>query len=241
VSYHPRTEWVDVRYPVYGPPIEWSHIDTAVIHYTADDVVPDGTRPDVVAGYLRAIQKSYTINRGYSIGYLFAVDQQGGVWQLRGWEYKSAANAGHNDHTFPILMLTSGVERASSAAVHATQQLIADAQAVTHRTLSIVGHGDLVGAATACPGVGLRVQLKAGVFTPQPDPPPDEEDDVKPVITTWEGETDQILVAYDPDAGVYRWRGAIDGDRMVAAGIAVRGAAPLTQAQKNHPTFVRVG
>jgi hypothetical protein len=240
VSYHPRTEWVDVRYPVYGPPIEWSHIDTAVIHYTADDVVPDGSRPDVVAGYLRAIQKSYTINRGYSIGYLFAVDQHGGVWQLRGWEYKSAANAGHNDHTFPILMLTSGVDRASSAAVHAVQQLIADAQQVTHRTLSIIGHGDLHGAATACPGVGLRVQLKAGVFTPQPDDPQFEEDDM-PLIFQWEGEPWDCIGAWDPATGTFPWRGCPDASKVLASGMAKRAAGPFPASSKDDPMYQRVG
>jgi hypothetical protein len=240
-TYHPRSTWVDPRYPVKGPAVEWAKVDTAVIHYTADDDVPNGDVPAAVAAYLRNIQYSYVTNRGYSIGYLFAVDQTGAVWQLRGWEFKSAANAGHNDHTFPILMLVDGNDRATWEAIVAVRWLIGDAQKLAERALTIVGHGDI--GATACPGVGLRVQVKAGVFTPAPEPAPlpVEEDDVKPVVTTWEGEGDEIVVFSDPSNGTFKWRGAVNGGAMVAAGIAVRGGAPLTQAQKAHPTFIRVG
>ena len=171
-------------YPVTGPPAVWADIDTAVIHYTADDVVPDGTDPGRVAKYLANIQTAYAKpttqgGRGYSIGYMWAVDQTGAAWQLRGWEYKSAANAGHNGHTLPILMLVDGAAPATPAAVRTTQAIIADGQARAGRPFAVTGHGQLSGASTTCPGVGLRAQVTAGAFTPAPTPEPEDDPDME--------------------------------------------------------------
>jgi N-acetylmuramoyl-L-alanine amidase len=186
VTYHPRSDWVDPAYPVTGPAADWSKIDTAVIHYTAAANVPDGDRPDEVATYLRAIQRDYVTNRGYSIGYLFAVDQHGHQWQLRGWEFRSAANTGHNEHTLPILVLVDGSAPASPLAVEAVRQLIAEGQRRSYRAYAIVGHGQI--GSTACPGIGLQAQVAAGVFTPvvEPDPvPPPTEDDDAMIALDW--------------------------------------------------------
>jgi hypothetical protein len=166
---------------VTGSVADWSKIDTVVIHYTAAADVPDGDRPDEVAAYLRAIQQDYVTNpnRGYSIGYMFAVDQHGGQWQLRGWEYRSAANNGHNDHTMPILCLVDGDRAATAVAVDAVRRLVAEGARRAGRELAIVGHGDI--GATSCPGVGLAAQVRAGVFTPvtEPDPVPPTSEDVQ--------------------------------------------------------------
>jgi hypothetical protein len=181
---HPRSSWVDPRYPVTGPATNWTRIDTVVIHYTAADNLIDGDPGEHASGlpaYIRSIQRDYETRRGYSIGYWWAVDWLGGVWQLRGWEIKSAANATHNEHTAPILVLVDGADTATPAACASIRALVAETQRIAGRTVKIQGHGSLTGAATACPGVGLRAQIAAGVFVPQPDPipePPVEDDDM---------------------------------------------------------------
>jgi hypothetical protein len=248
---HPRSSWVDPRYPVTGPATNWGRIDTAVIHYTAADNLIDGDPGEHASNlpaYLRSIQRAYLTDprRGYSIGYWWAVDWLGGIWQLRGWDIKSAANATHNEHTAPILVLVDGSDGATPEAAHSIRCLIAETERIAGRpVVDITGHGQLTGAATQCPGAGLRFQIALGHFNPQPDPDPipepPKDDDMKPIVTTGEGAGDKIVVFSDPVSGVFTWRGAIDGDAMVAAGIAVRGDAPLTQAQKAHPTFVRIG
>jgi len=188
--YHPRADWVDPAYPISGPNADTSAIHTAVIHYTAASAIPQD-----VAGYLRAIQRDWLVNRGYSIGYRHAVSQTGAVYQCRGWEFKSAANKGNptitgvpnfNVYSEPILMLVNGADMASPMAVRSAKAIIAESQRRSGRTFRIVGHGEL--DATACPGAGLRAQIKAGVFTPSPDPtpppttPPTLEDDDMPLF-----------------------------------------------------------
>lgn len=195
-TYHPRTAWQDPAKPVTGPAANWSNITTAVVHYTAADDLIDGDpgeHADDLPAYLRAMQASYLRTRGYSLGYMFAVDWLGGVWQIRGWEFQSAANKGHNGYTLPILLLVDGADPATPEAVRAVRWLIAEGGKRAGRDLAIKGHGQLyaetgIGTPTACPGVGLQAQVNAGVFSPQPDPP----DPVPPT----EGDEDMAKIAY---------------------------------------------
>ena len=187
---HARTTWQDPKLPVTGPPIDWSRIDTVVIHYTAADDLIDGDpgeSADNLPAYLRAIQRDYMTHRNppYSVGYNAAVDWLGGSWELRGYDIKCAANKGHNEHTFAILMLVDGNDMATTYAAAEVRRLIAQAEVLARRELKITGHGQLTNpnAATACPGTGLRGQVAIGEFSPRwfpplpPAPPTHTEDD----------------------------------------------------------------
>jgi len=186
---HAREVWQDPRYPVFGPPDLAFDNDTVVIHYTAADDLIDGDpgeHAEDLPAYMRAMQYSYVTNRGYSLGYLFAVDWLGGVWQIRGWEFQSAANAGHNTHTWPILMLVDGDDEATPEAAASVRALVAEAERRAGMPQKIMGHGQLkietgVGTATACPGAGLLRQIKAGVFVPTGDEG-NEEEVAKPTL-----------------------------------------------------------
>jgi hypothetical protein len=188
---HPRSSWVDPRYPVTGPATNWGRIDTAVIHYTAADNLIDGDPGEHASNlpaYIRSIQKSYETNRGYSIGYWWAVDWLGGVWQLRGWDIKSAANATHNEHTAPILVLVDGADAATDEATKSIRALVAETSRIAGRPIAITGHGWLTGAQTECPGAGLRSQIAAGDFVPRP-PEPEPEPTPEPI------EDDDMMIA----------------------------------------------
>lgn len=192
-TYHERWTWQNPLKPVAGPAAEWGEIDTAVIHYTASDDLIDGDpgeHADQLDEYLRAMQQSYVTYRGYSLGYWFAVDWLGGVWQIRGWDIKSAANLDHNDHTIPILVLVDGADAATPEAAASVRAIIAEGQRRAGRTLAIKGHGQLrvetgKGTPTSCPGVGLQSQISTGVFTPRPDPP-QNPGVVMTTSTTWQ-------------------------------------------------------
>jgi hypothetical protein len=202
---HGRSTWVDPRYPVTGSrAVDWPRIDTTVIHYTADDDLIDGDpgeHADDLPGYLRAIQRDYTTRRGYSIGYNFAVDWLGAAWELRGFDYRCAANAGHNDHTLAILMLVDGGDQATVYAVGAVRELVGSFERIAQRTLTITGHGQLPGAATGCPGRGLREQIAAGVFSPRYRPPAPSEPLPPPI--PYQEDSMPKLVRVQDDAAVF--------------------------------------
>lgn len=198
-TYHPRITWQDPRWPVIGPVDDWTNNTTAVIHYTAADDLIDGDPGEyahMLPQYLRNMQYSYAKpksqgGRGYSVGYLFAVDWLGGVWQLRGWEFQSAANVNHNSYTVPILMLVDGDDGATEEALAAARAIIREAGfRAGGRRLAVVGHGDI--GSTSCPGAGLRRQLRAGQFDPYAVTPPQP---VVPPVVVPDLEDEEIMVA----------------------------------------------
>lgn len=176
-TYHPREEWQDPKYPVFGPLDQAFNNDRVVIHYTAADNLIDGDpgeHADNLPAYMRAMQKSYVINRGYSLGYLFAVDWLGGVWQIRGWEYQSAANEGENATTWPILVLVDGDDPATEYAARSIRAIVSEAARRAGRAQIIVGHRQI--GATSCPGRGLQRQVDDGTFQPSDTPEPEDDD-----------------------------------------------------------------
>lgn len=187
MTWHPHNEWLTPAPPIVGLRPNWDKIDTVVIHYTAADDLIDGDpgeSADQLDDYLRAIQRSYTTSRGYSIGYNAAVDWLGGQWELRGFDVKCAANKDHNDHTFAILMLVDGVDRCTDLASAAVRDLVARAEDRAGRTLAICGHDELRNPhhPTGCPGDGLLAQIHEGAFAPHPNPSNPVEDDVMPKL-----------------------------------------------------------
>ena len=174
--FHPRSDWEDPKFPVNGggytaPRAIINDIDTSPIHYPWADS-PDGDASDLVdvSQFLRNIQHFYrTGSRGYSIGYNFAVDHKGEIWELRGYEYKCAANLHHNGHTAAILMLVDWKDGATQAAIDSANLIIAETQRRSGNVQHVCGHNELrlingKGTATACCGEGLYAQLHAGLI-----------------------------------------------------------------------------
>lgn len=184
-------QWVPPAPTITGPMFPaWSDIDTIVVHYTAAVNLPDGDpleTPEQVAPYLRAIQNDYVKRRNYSIGYNAAVDWLGRTFELRGWRFKCAANAGHNENTFAVLVLVDGANGATEPQAAGVRAIVAEVQRRAGRTLKIVGHNQLSASPTGCPGAGLLADIKAGRFTPRPEvsveiPPFSDEDDMKSAV-----------------------------------------------------------
>lgn len=200
ITIHERRDWEPDGYPVQaqyrfrldpttGRPIPgsgylnstaiWprripSNITHQAVHYTADETVPDGDDGETVQNvktYLQAMQISYARHRAYSLGYSWMVDWLGGIWVIRGTDVKCAAHAPANDYADAILVLVDGSGKASDLAAHSIRYLVHRAEQETRRMQFVVGHKELNGAATACPGAGLMDQIKAGVFYPRPDKP----------------------------------------------------------------------
>ena len=205
----PREEWQDPAWPVVGPLVDARDITTAVIHYTAAPKIP----ADLFA-FHRNMQHAYAKprsqgGRGYSLGYRWSVAsggaRDGEVFQIRGWQYKSAANLMHNDTTEPILVLVDGSDAATDKAAHAVRCIVAESGRRAGRLLAVKGHGQLrietgAGTATSCPGVGLQAQINAGVFTPRPPVPP-----VVPPIPA----EDFDMIAIDHKPGTPEWTAMI--------------------------------
>ena len=178
--------------------LRWHDVTRIVIHYTADKRANRDT-----AQYLRNMQRSYVDNRGYSLGYSVAVDQDGLTWEIRGVDFMPAANVGYNDQTFVILALVDWQNPCNELMVPRIQQLVAWARQQAGKPLPVVGHRDI--APTRCPGDGIYQQIQNHVFDPQPskdydvkivDPPQRVYDSRKQGGRFADGETRKIAVGH---------------------------------------------
>jgi len=165
VTIRPRQDWQSASQPVVGPAINLSKITLLPAHYTAASTVPSDTPP-----YLRAIQNDYTVNRGYSIGYNFAIDKAGVAWELRGWDIKCAANKDMNEVTIAILCLVDGANAMNDNMVQTFTEIGAEAESRCRKDLLVVGHRDI--GSTSCPGDGIYRQVQSGILEPGSAPTP---------------------------------------------------------------------
>src|SRR5688500_4228360 len=166
---HRREEWVNPAQPftgvldgngeMYHAPafLGWSRIDDLVIHYPgATGAI--GTDPVAV---LRTMHNDYLMNRGYALGYGFAVDLAGEVWEVRGDTFTNAANLGDtahghvgwNNRSISVLILVSRQDAANAAQVKTTNALIDELERRNGGPLNLMWHG--LGQATPCAGAGI--------------------------------------------------------------------------------------
>lgn len=156
-------------------PHPFSRTVAVIIHYTAASSTPENEAS--VRDYIRRTQRDYAVNRGYSIGYNWCVDRQGRIWELRGEDYKCAANGSATANDDPaILCLVNGADPANAPMIAGVHDVIEHVERITGRALTIKGHRDV--RATGCPGDGLYAQVIDGTFRPQPPEPPTEDDDM---------------------------------------------------------------
>ncbi len=152
-------------------PVDWSRVENIVIHYTGGKTI----NPDT-AQKLRGSQRDYVNNRGYSLGYSVAVDQQGKSWEIRGTDFIPAANKNYNGVTWVVQVLVDWQDGCNPAMVDTVRDLVKFARNEAGRELPVIGHRDI--GATRCPGDGVYTQIQNKVFeprTPQPQPGKDFE------------------------------------------------------------------
>jgi hypothetical protein len=190
---HPREAVATACYPILGPPLDISRVWTPLLHYTAAVELPDGDLGEhdyQVGPYLQAVNRDYWDNRvgtgiytcasrkpGYAVGYSFAVDWLGGVWELRGFDILPAATANNNTYTLPVLFLTDAADGASDLALASARAVWREARRRSGNALFLNrprGHREVCGGCTACPGDPLMAQRDAGLMDLDYQPPQEE-------------------------------------------------------------------
>lgn len=200
---HPRSAWCPPDVPISGPPALWAEITSGVIHYPGEDEVPDGDIGEFehhIPRWLAATHRSYVRHRGYSLGYWWAVDWLGGAWQIRGWEFRSAANPGrrHNPNnvswknanrwTVPILLIMDVDKRATAEQAHTVRMILREADrhaGVRGGFLDNRPRPHSYWDPTACPG-RAHEDIQDGLFDlDHPETPITEDDDMRDLVFTW--------------------------------------------------------
>ncbi|MGW8953510.1 peptidoglycan-binding protein [Streptomyces sp. NPDC055709] len=151
-------------------------------------------------------------NQGWAgIGYNFVIDQDGTIFEGRGWNLQGAHCPGHNVSGIGVQIAIGGDQEPSAKALAAARALYDEACRKTGRTLAKKGHKD--GFATACPGGKLYAWVRAGMpagdydepSTPAPEKP-----------STWDGKTFPGASAFE--LGQSHPAVTVLGQRLVAHG-----------------------
>jgi hypothetical protein len=172
VTIHPREDWQLASQPVTGPTYP-STIIEVVYHYPGASA---GTSFAYPAARLRAMQSDYLRNRGYSLGYSYAIDPYGEAWEIRGVDIKPAATAGYNHAGCAVQFMVPGQQPASEVQIGAAVELHKWLEKHHGRSLGVTGHKFRGTTSTPCPGVGVTAQLgeieRRVRYVPPPVPPP---------------------------------------------------------------------
>lgn len=212
-----REQWEEPGYRISehtgSPPVDPARLLYTVNHYPA---VTSITTLDPAA-WFRAVQRGYVDDprRGYSLGYNWGYWTDGTEVEVRGWEYRNAANDVQGDPkgedenrislSFLIVVpgLGTGALPATHAQIEAVQARLADIHTVCGRPLPNIVHGDL--EPTQCAGAGINAQTHAGLFLP-PDtipPQPAPEEPVPIILRVVNG--NEWAAFTENDAGIIRW------------------------------------
>lgn len=121
------------------------------VHHSASPTIIGDNIPEV----LRNTQSYHVRNRGWSdIGYNYAVDPLGDLWELRGLTRTGAHSKSFNGtHLGVVLLGNFEIQIPTRQALRTLDQFIAWLGAVHGEPIPVVGHRDQ--GSTACPGENL--------------------------------------------------------------------------------------
>lgn len=193
---HERSVWEPVDYQMASsftrqpPAIDLDGITHPAIHYPGVNEVPDGDLGEFdyqIGPWLANVQRWYYESKrgggytrrsdgrwfpGYPIGYSFGVDWLGGVWELRGFDYRPAATYRHNSYTCAVFIIVDAGEPATDLAWRSVRAIEREFHRRGGNRLDFVvrpwGHRQFrertgVGTATACPSDAIIDQIDQGL------------------------------------------------------------------------------
>lgn len=231
-----RRDWQIPSRPVTGPTASPSLVTAEMVHWPGAS--PNWRPPLDTASWLRWSQDLYLLDKGFSLGYAWAIGVNTidwdddpvhtDIWEIRGLDIRPAANNGDfppystfrnpnwNGHTQPIIFLTSVAHPMTDDQCLQGRYMTTWLDDIYDETLDVFPHHKT--DATACPGPAntARIGELATRVTvsppPEPTPPP-------PPHT--EGTTRMMLVAKSTDGGFYATTGLRDGALHIPTEIAV--------------------
>jgi N-acetylmuramoyl-L-alanine amidase len=154
-----RQEWGAKPLTAYSNTTAPKNRTGIIIHHS---VTGEGTNQKSVESILRGID-DYHRRKGWGgIGYNFAVDHKGRIYEARGRDIIGVHAANHNTLNFGICYIGNTDKHLTIAAVKAIQSLVEELQEAANKKLNVRGHGSV--NLTGCPGRRLQARLEAGRF-----------------------------------------------------------------------------
>jgi hypothetical protein len=173
-TYKSRSAWTSTA--ARGSTLTGSVLTGVAVHWPGTQMARFGVESESkVAERLRGWRSFHVTGRGWAdIGYNFAIDQAGRVWQLRttnwagnrvGAHSASTANPSANRQRVGVLLILGASEAPTLAMIAAFQDWR------TRHFLKgwpgrndLRGHGQVPGASTSCPGPRVRALISDGTL-----------------------------------------------------------------------------
>lgn len=191
VTIRPRSSWHPDPSRGFSRSLVASQVTGVVLHYPGSAQPVGAASADRVALLLRSYRRYHIVYRGWpDIGYCYAVDQAGRVWQCAG-DKVAAHSATDVDRTanhtnIGILLVVGNTEPLSDALEASLRALIAQLRGRFSRISRVRGHSQVAGASTGCPGNAARRLIATGdLLDPRKAPsttPTDRKDDDMPAL-----------------------------------------------------------
>lgn len=163
----PRSSW-GAEPPRRRSPVK--SVNYFVVHYDGGGDLDPAKSPQILRNF-----QTYHMSKGWSdIGYNFLVDQNGVIWEGRGWGIKgSHAGASANPHSVGVQAMIGASQRPSEALKGSLRWLYAETRR-RYGNVSPSCHSAWM--STSCPGEHLRSWIRAGGLTTQTPPEKDWSD-----------------------------------------------------------------
>ncbi len=185
MTVHPRTDWTAVK-AADAHPFAAMYVKGAAIHWNGP-AVPQTALSDP-RSFLEGVRRFHTTTRNWSdIAYNFAVDQQGGIWTLRGMRHMSAANGDTTTNTkyVAVYAILGEGQSPSRKMLRSLGEVVGMVRAEYPRATAVVTHQQIRPGSTACPGPHLIRAVDQGTLRP---PPPLPEVSVKHMRHAWKND-----------------------------------------------------
>ena len=169
----PRSEWTATK-EGFSYALRPDTVTGFAIHYPGIGNVTTAGRSDDWAKQQLRNYRAYHVNtRGWAdIGYNIAISQNGTAWWAAGKKKAahcaSKSNPTANARHVGILLIIGNSERPTAAMVTTLNRVIAEVQAEFPGARTILGHREVPGASTACPGDVVIAMIHDKTIRPAP-------------------------------------------------------------------------
>ena len=165
----PRSEWTSTK-EGFNVALKAGTVEGVAIHYPGiGNVTTAGNSDEWAKAQLRAYRNWHITGRGWpDIGYNVAISQNGTAWWAAGKKKAahcaSTANPYANAKFFGILLIVGNSERPTVNMLATLNRVIAEVRGVYSGATKILGHREVYGASTACPGTVILGLIHDGTI-----------------------------------------------------------------------------
>lgn len=175
-TYLPRTSWTSAKNGRAGRPLNPNKVTAMTVHYPADGNVTLARLTQAeTAARLRGYRAHHINHNGWAdIGYNYAIDGAGRVWDLTGDNIGAHAGDAGNPTSLGVLFLVGDAETPTVAAIAAFNDLRKKKLQTFTRATKVQGHQQVPGNSTSCPGGPLMALIRSGALTDTAPAPADD-------------------------------------------------------------------